>query len=254
MEREERINEFYHYSYKELESKFNKTDKMIMLLGPVHCGKQYSVRQLCFKKAKIFYSNILIVDKKDLLGYFNGQKEYEPSELFMAYSNGEVFYIDELSHCSKDVLKELIKINKSTSYKFPCGKVKKHKNFRIIVSVNERNFDVKNRFISSNFEVIFYNYDQELEKRLCPDEQLYEFISSVRKLSDEQKVCSVVTSNTFRKYYNILSLGYFTPLDLAISILRTGQYYNILQQMISEYKESLASNIYFKQLIKIANR
>lgn len=247
----DKINEIYHCSYKDLENKFDNSDKMIMILGPVRCGKQYSVRQLCFKKSRIFYSNIMILDKNDLVGFYDETKQYQPSELYMAYLNGEVFYIDELSHCSAEIIKELIKINKSISYKFPCGKVYKHKNFRIIASVDEKNFDIKNRNVVSNFDVVSFEYDPDLEKRLCPDDDLYEFISSVRIISDKNKLNIVITSNTFRRYYNILKLGYFTPHDIVVSILRAGYSLNIVHQMQEEFAGKFQENIYFKQLRKM---
>ena len=106
-EKIDRMNEYYHSSYKDLERVFDTTDKIIMLAGPVNCGKEYSVKQLCFKKSKILYSGEILSNIKDLVGYYD-KKTYKESQLYMAYITGGVFFINDFSQCSKQIIKGLI--------------------------------------------------------------------------------------------------------------------------------------------------
>ena len=149
--------------YITLEKIYEKSDKPILLVGPYHCGKRYSVQTLCYEKNKMFYEIDTVKEESDFLGYFNENGEYQKSALFMAYVNGEVIYIDH-SSMSKENFNKLMSIYNSDSYEFPCGKVEKNKNLRLIISVDKEGYLENIYSIKQYFEVIFYKYDETIEK------------------------------------------------------------------------------------------
>ena len=205
-------------AYKELESCFLNSDNPILLVGPYHCGKKYSVSNLCLQNAKNMYEIEKIKSDSDLYGYFDAKSEYQKSPLFMAYLNGEILYIDDIAS-SKNYFKTLIDISNSKTLEFPCGKIEKNKEFRIIMSMDKDEFLQLNKKVENKLDVVKFNYDKTVEKVLCPDVELYEILTEIRKICKKNSILISITTETFKNAYILKSLNSFKDEDILRSVL-----------------------------------
>lgn len=241
--------EIYSCSYTKLEKAMQSHNKkIVMLVGPIACGKSTAVKQYCAKNYRACYSATVIKSVKELLGFVGEDGEYQKTAFAMAYVNGEIFYLDQLTNCPAELLKELIKIQREDSYKFPFGVVKKHPGFRIIVSVDLKNSQVITDKVRSNFEVVNFKYDRAVEMQICPNPELYEFITELRKISLTEDVKIDVTTYTYKKIYEISKLSSFSKRDVIFALIRGDYYTFVIETLIEKMNESIPNNSYFKEL------
>lgn len=233
--------------YFTLEKIYQSSEKPILLVGPYHCGKRHSVQALCYEHNKVFYEIDKVNSESDFLGYFNNKGEYQKSPLFMAYINGEILYIDH-SSMSKENFNKLMDIYTSNSFEFPCGVFEKNKNFRLIISIDKEGYLDNLYSIKQHFEVIFYNYDETIEKKLCPDEELYQFLIGLRAISRALDLPLVISTETFKNSYTYSQISKTTPKDVIRSVMGNNFFSYILEALVIALKSTMEGNKYYEEL------
>ena len=237
-------------SYKDLVKAYENSDKPIMLIGPYHCGKRTSVQSLCLDEVRNFYEIDNIKDETQLYGFFGSDGEYQKTALFMAYVNGEVLYIDTGRSALK-FIDELLNIQSSTSLKFPCGEFAKAKGFRVIVSVDKESYTEKSKSLREKFEVVMFNYDENVEKNICKDKELYDFLNGVRKVYQNNNIAMTLTTDVFKNAYDLTKIKDVTKEEIIRSALG-GNYENyVLELIASEQRKNLIANSYYNVLLEM---
>ncbi len=234
-------------SYPLLVKAFNENNKPILIVGPVHCGKKYSVNKYCRENARVFYTTSIAKSLDEIYGDTNENGEFQKTPLFQAYVNGEVFYLDELLACPTNMLKNLIALQESSEHTFSCGTFKKHPNFRVVISVDADSIKPSTTLMQK-VNLIKFTYDAKVEAHLCPDEELYEFLTVLRKVAKKHSLDLIITTETFKRLYEMSCLNSFKKIDLVKSVLRADYTRATLNLLIDELGYHLADNQYYETL------
>ena len=233
-----RAVEIHHKEYDKLQDIMESTNKVVLLYGPRACGKKYAVTQFCRENWQVPYFCANIRTEEDIFGtMFEGK--YQKSQLFMAYLNGEVLVVGNVA--SAQLLALLSKIQNSKSVKFPCGRVEKGKGFRIVYVVERENINIEG--LQNEFAAIRFDYDPVIEAKICQDLDLYNFLNAVRNIGN---LC--VTTNTFKKLYDMSKIAPFTKSDVVKSLLCGDNSTSTIAEIVKKAGGKLKTNAYMKEL------
>ena len=197
----------------------------IFLFGPTGCGKSHVCEQLAeslglpfgFVSCTAGMSEGVIGGKLLPVGK-GGAFDYVVSEFVKFYENGGVFLLDEIDAADPNVL---LFINAAlASEKCPVSNriaspyAKKHEDFICIAAANtagtnaDRLYSGRNKLDASTldrFQVgkIMMDYDIEVEKMLCPDEELLARCHVIRESLENNRLERAMSTRFIRDAYRM---------------------------------------------------
>ena len=155
----------------------------------------------------------------------SGSFEYLISEFIDKYENGGLFLLDEFDAGNANVI---LKLNAALSNGIASVPnraekpyAKRHPEFICIASANTfgRGADFQytgrecldmstlNRF---QMGTVIVDYDQDLERKLCPCDKTYNALNSLRELIESNGIEQVISTRTFRKAARMIAAGWET--------------------------------------------
>lgn len=193
--------------------------KPVMLTGPAGTGKNFMVEQIADALDLNFYYSSTITQEYKLTGFIDGNGVYQETELYRAMTdeNGGLFFLDEIDASVPDALVVINSVLANGYFDFPCGRVKANENFRVICAGNTVGLGADMIYTGRNvidgatldrFILVKMNYDEELEKSLCPDEDLKKFIYDIRKSAKENHVNCIVGMRCLLNAYDMYANGF----------------------------------------------
>ena len=188
----------------------------LMLVGPAGSGKNHTLEQAAKALDLPFYLSNSITQEYKLTGFIDANGTYHETEFYKAFTNGGLFFFDEIdASCAES----LIIINAALAngyFDFPNGRINAHENFRVVAAANTFGNGADMIYVGRNqldgatldrFVVMEFDYDENIEKSICTDDGLYEFIISVRDAIKKRRLRFVVSMRATINASKMLNAG-----------------------------------------------
>lgn len=165
----------------------------VYMYGAAGCGKSHTAQQLADGLGLPLYSQSQVLFAHDVKGYGDAGGNYQHTPFYKAFTEGGLFFIDEMDASAPEALVVLNTAIANGHYDFPIiGNVKAHENFRVIAAGNTAmtgaDSEYTARFVqdaSSRNRFAFFKmeYDKrvELPVMACGDTELMDFVCDLRQ-------------------------------------------------------------------------
>ena len=180
---------FYHKKFKDI-CTMVQNGIPVMLTGPAGTGKNHTLMQVADALGLDFYYTSSVTQEYKLTGYEDANGKYHETEFYRAFTKGGLFMLDEVDASSPDVLVLLNGAIANGYFDFPNERASAHKDFRVVCAGNTFGTGADMIYVGRNvldgatldrFVVIQMDYDSDVEQMLCPDTDLYDFVTRVRR-------------------------------------------------------------------------
>lgn len=188
----------------------------VMVTGAAGTGKNYLMEQVSEALGIEFYYTGAITQEYKLTGFIDAGGRFHETEFYKAFKNGGLFMLDEIDASSAETLVLLNAAIANKYFDFPSGRIKAHEDFRIVCAGNTFGTGADMVYVGRNvldgatldrFVVIKMDYDNEVEKLLCPDEEFYQFITGTRAMVDKFKLRHIIGMRASINGYKSLQAG-----------------------------------------------
>lgn len=204
--------------HKEFETITKMVGKNIplMLIGPAGSGKNHTIEQVAEALDLDFYFTNAVTQEYKLTGFIDAGGKYHETQFYQAFSNGGVFFLDEIDASCPDALVILNSAIANGYFDFPCGRVTAHEDFRVIGAGNTYGTGADMVYVGRNvldgatldrFAVIYFDYDEDIERSLAYDNKLYEFIKALRKTINNNSLRYILSMRAVINATKMLEIG-----------------------------------------------
>lgn len=161
-----------------------------LLIGPAGSGKNHTLEQVSEALDLDFYFSNAITQEFKLTGFIDANGKFHETQFYKAFKNGGLFFLDEIDASIPEVLIILNSAIANKYFDFPTGRVKAHKDFRVVAAGNTMGTGADALYVGRSqldaatidrFAQVEFDYDSEVEQQLASNTDLYDFIKSARK-------------------------------------------------------------------------
>jgi len=224
-----KITGHFHAKFAKL-MKLAKARKNIFIYGPTGCGKSHICEQLAeclgLKFAHISCTGGMSegqVGGRLMPVGARGTFEFVISEFLVCYETGGVFLLDEIDAADPNVMlfiNSALANGKASVPNRPSKPyAKRHKDFVCIAAANtvgtgsDRMYSGRNKLDMATLDrfaigKVHMDYDAEIEKALCPDEQLRKTLTLWRKAINEHRLERAMSTRFMQDAFEMVN-----PLD-----------------------------------------
>ena len=165
----------------------------VYLYGAAGCGKSHTARQLADALGLPFYESMQVMFAHDVKGYGDAGGNYQATPFFKAFTEGGVFFLDEVDASAPEALVVLNTAIANRRFDFPIvGNVTAHPNFRVVAAGNTAMTGADLEYVArsvqdaateNRFSFFEMHYDRRVELPVCAggDEVLMSFITDLRQ-------------------------------------------------------------------------
>lgn len=187
-----------------------------MVVGPAGSGKNHTLEQVAETLGLSFYYTGAVTQEYKITGFIDANGTYHETEFFKAFTSGGIFMLDEIDASSPDVLVLLNGAIANRYFDFPTGREIAHEDFRVVCAGNTFGTGADIVYVGRNvldgatldrFVQVEMDYCPEVEKSLCKDEELYEFLLDVRNSTVSNRIRHIVGMRTSINSFKCLNLG-----------------------------------------------
>ncbi|MDD6757193.1 MAG: AAA family ATPase [bacterium] len=237
-----KIEVYTDTSHKQLQGIFHKDFEKIcklvnanipvMLTGGAGAGKNYTLEQVAEALDLDFYFSNAVNQEYKLTGFVDANGTYHETEFYKAFTKGGMFFLDEIDASSPECLVIMNSAIANKYFDFPTGRVKAHENFRVVCAGNTYGTGADMVYVGRNvldgatldrFVVVPFDYDENVEKQLAYDMELYEFIYNLRKAVNECNLRYIVSMRALINATKMLELGMNKQEILKTAIIKNMQ-------------------------------
>lgn len=220
----------------------------LMLVGSAGAGKNYTLEQVAEALDLKFYFSNAVNQEYKLTGFIDANGTYHETEFYKAFTNGGMFFLDEIDASCAECLVILNSAIANKYFDFPTGRVKAHKDFRVVCAGNTYGTGADMVYVGRNvldgatldrFVVLQFDYDDEVEKALAYDNELYLFVKDLRKAINDSGLRYIVSMRALINSSKLLEIG--VP---KIDILKTSIIKNMQIDDINNIVDKLRNGIY----------
>lgn len=162
----------------------------VYLVGPAGTGKSTVLKQIATELGMNFFSTNAIQDEFKLTGFKDASGDYQDTEFYKAWTNGGIFFIDEMDASIPAVLTLLNTAIANKYFEFPNGRKDAHPDFRMVAAGNTFGNGADEQYTGrmvldsatlDRFAVIEYGYDYKVELAIAKGNKwLVDFIEELR--------------------------------------------------------------------------
>lgn len=191
----------FHYQFEKI-LKLVACNIPTMLVGPAGSGKNHTLEQVAESLDLDFYFSNAITQEYKLTGFIDANGTYQETQFYKAFKNGGLFFLDEIDASIPEVLIILNSAIANKYFDFPNEKVVAHEDFKVVAAANTFGMGADNLYVGRSqldaatldrFAVVEFGYDPEVEKAIASSEELYDYITSLRKSVENTSVRFVVS-------------------------------------------------------------
>lgn len=165
----------------------------VYLYGAAGCGKSHTARQLADALGLPFYESMQVMFAHDVKGYGDAGGNYQATPFFKAFTEGGVFFLDEVDASAPEALVVLNTAIANRRFDFPIvGNITAHPNFRVVAAGNTAMTGADLEYVArsvqdaateNRFSFFEMHYDRRVELPVCAggDEVLMSFITDLRQ-------------------------------------------------------------------------
>lgn len=251
------INGLTHYKFEEI---LKIVDKKIplMLTGPAGAGKNYTLEQIAKALNLDFYFTNAVTQEYKLTGFIDANGIYHETEFYKAFKNGGIFFLDEMDASCPESLVILNSAIANGYFDFPNGRINANENFRVVSASNTYGTGADMVYVGRNvldgatldrFVVMPFEYDERVESNLAYDNELFDFIKSLRKAISDNSLRYIVSMRATINATKMLEIGIDKSEILKNAIVKNMQVDDL--NIIS--KKICCNNCWTDELQKLAN-
>ena len=165
----------------------------VYMWGAAGCGKSHTARQIADALGLPFYESMQVMFAHDVKGYGDAGGNYQATPFFKAFTEGGVFFLDEVDASAPEALVVLNTAIANRRFDFPIvGNVTAHPNFRVVAAGNTAMTGADVEYVArsvqdaateNRFSFFEMKYDRRVELPVCAngDEVLMDFITDLRQ-------------------------------------------------------------------------
>lgn len=216
----------FHKKFEEILKIVNK-NVPLMLTGPAGAGKNYTLEQVAKALDLPFYFTNAITQEYKLTGFIDAGGKYQETQFYKAFKDGGLFFLDEVDASVPEALIILNSAIANGYFDFPNGRINAHKDFRVVCAGNTYGTGADMVYVGRNaldgatldrFAVIEFDYDEEVEKQLAYDDDLYRFIKELRDTIKEASLRYIVSMRATINATKLLEIG-IPKADILKSVI-----------------------------------
>lgn len=189
-------------------------DIPVYLAGPAGSGKNYTLEQISWELGLEFYFTNSVQQEYKLTGFIDAGGVYHETEFYKAFKNGGIFFLDEMDASIPEVLVLLNAAIANRYFEFPNGKIKAHKNFRVVAAGNTVGSGADEMYTGrlvldqatlDRFAIIDFGYDRNIEMHIAKgNKELVDFVEAIRTEAE---------TNGIRATFSYRCIGMVTKLE-----------------------------------------
>ena len=191
-----------------------ENDIPVYLAGPAGSGKNYTLEQISWELGLEFYFTNSVQQEYKLTGFIDAGGTYHETEFYKAFKNGGIFFLDEMDASIPEVLVLLNAAIANRYFEFPNGKIKAHKNFRVVAAGNTVGSGADEMYTGrlvldqatlDRFAIIDFDYDRNIEMHIAKgNKELVDFVEAIR---------TEANTNGIRATFSYRCIGMVTKLE-----------------------------------------
>lgn len=251
-----KLEGLFHYQFENI-LKLVGADIPVLLVGPAGSGKNHTLEQVANSLDIDFYFSNAVTQEHKISGFTDANGRYHETQFYKAFTNGGLFFLDEMDASIPEVLLVLNSAIANRYYDFPSGRVEAHEDFRVVAAANTFGNGADNMYVGrqqldaatlDRFAVLDFDYDEDVERELAVNEELYEFIKEVRKSivnNDVRYTVSMRATINATKLHDIMELN-----TIMKSVIFKGMEKSDLN-MVARNMKIMRSNKYYDELMSI---
>lgn len=207
--------EVKHYQFETIKTCI-ENNIPVYLAGDAGTGKNYTLEQISWELGLEFYFTNSVQQEYKLTGFIDAGGVYHETEFYKAFKNGGIFFLDEMDASIPEVLVLLNAAIANRYFEFPTGRIKAHKNFRVVAAGNTVGSGADDMYTGrlvldqatlDRFAIIDFDYDRNIEMHIAKgNTALVDFIEDLRKTAKQ---------NGIRATFSYRCIGMVTKLEKA---------------------------------------
>ena len=170
----------------------------VYLAGPAGSGKNFALEQIAKELGMNFYFTNSVQQEYKITGFIDAGGIYHETEFYKAFTNGGLFFLDEMDASIPEVLVLLNAAIANGYFEFPNGKVTAHDGFRVVAAGNTVGNGADEQYTGrlvldqatlDRFVIINFDYDKNIELHLAKGNiELVNFVEDLRKQAVEKGI------------------------------------------------------------------
>lgn len=219
----------YHNKFEDI-LKIVQKGVPLMLTGPAGAGKNYTLEQVAKALDLDFYFTNAVTQEFKLTGFIDANGVYQETQFYKAFKDGGLFFLDEVDASTPEALVILNSAIANGYFDFPNGKVEANPNFRVVCAGNTYGTGADMVYVGRNvldgatldrFVVIDFDYDENVERQLAYDDELYNFIVALRKSIKDNSLRYIISMRATINSTKLLEVGMEKKSILISTIIKS---------------------------------
>jgi MoxR-like ATPase len=247
----------FHKDFEKI-CKIVNSNVPLMLVGGAGAGKNHTLEQVSEALGLTFYTTNAVNQDYKLTGFIDANGIYHETEFYKAFTNGGMFFLDEIDASYPEALIILNGAIANKYFDFPIGRVIAHKDFRVVCAGNTYGTGADMVYVGRNvldgatldrFVVMNFDYDENVEKALAYDNELFTFIRDLRKAVNESGLRYIVSMRALINSTKLLEIGIDKATILKTTIIKNMQ----VDDLNTVVKKIKHKNDWYNELIKMSD-
>ena len=220
------ISGIFHKKFEEILKIVDK-GVPLMLTGPAGAGKNHTLEQVAKALDLDFYFSNAITQEYKLTGFIDAGGTYQETQFYKAFKDGGLFFLDEVDASVPEALIILNSAIANGYFDFPNGRINANENFRVVCAGNTFGTGADMVYVGRNaldgatldrFAVIEFDYDEQVERQLAYDDDLYNFVSKLRETIRKASLRYIVSMRATINATKLLEIG-MSKADILKSVI-----------------------------------
>jgi hypothetical protein len=227
----------------------------VYLVGPAGSGKNFTLEQIADDLELDFHFTNSVQQEYKITGFIDAGGAYHETEFYKAFTEGGLFFLDELDASIPEVLVLLNAAIANGYFEFPNGKVDAHEDFRVVAAGNTVGDGANEQYTGrlvldqatlDRFVVIDFDYDRNIEMSLAKGN-----VSLVNFIEDLRKQCSDIGIRSTFSYRCIMSVSKLEGKLSLSKILAIAVFKGMDRDTINTIKPNDKTNKYWNAFSKM---
>lgn len=207
-----------------------KANIPVYLVGEAGTGKNFTLQAITEELGLDFYFTNSVQQEYKITGFIDAGGEYHETEFYKAFTNGGVFFLDEMDASIPEVLVLLNAAIANGYFEFPNGKIYAHKDFRVVAAGNTVGSGsdelytgrlVLDQATLDRFVVIEFSYDRNIEMSLAKgNECLVNFVRGLRRYAKESGIRATFSYRCIINIVKLENMGMNMKTIMAIAVFK----------------------------------
>lgn len=216
--------EIYHETYTKILACV-QSDIPVYLVGPAGSGKNFTLEQVARQLNMKFYFTNSVQQEHKLTGFIDAGGRYHETEFYKAFTNGGLFFLDEMDASIPEVLVLLNAAIANGYFEFPNGRAHAHSDFRVVAAGNTMGSGADELYTGrlvldqatlDRFCIIEFDYDIRVEMKVANGN--IELVNFVRDLRAQSESLGIRATYSYRCIISATKLEGILSIEEIVKI------------------------------------